>query len=295
MKLKISRRKRLILWVTLIILAGPCLIGCILPPVFALIVIFPDNTDLGDPPDGFNQVTLTTADGVPLGAWYAPPTNSAAIILIHGAGGGRQSLRGYAEMLHENGFGVLALSARGYDDSDGQINRLGWQGTLDVGAAVAYLENQPDVTTIGGLGLSMGGNMLLGAAADYPQIHAIASDGASSRTVQEYKVRPAHRKFWRYWSIQVIDWSVQVLTDDEPPPPLLDAMIEADTTRFLFIAAGDSAEETEFNQAFATAVGERGSMWVVEGVGHLGGFAYRAEDYETRVIEFFEENLLNTD
>lgn len=296
MRLRIPRRKRLVILIAMIILAVPCLLICILPPVFALIVTYPDDTNPGDPPEGFTTISMTTPDDVKLAAWYAPPTNGAVIILIHGSGSGRQSMRGYAEMLHNNGFGVLAMNTRGFGDSDGQINRLGWKGTLDVGAALAYLENQPDVKAIGGLGLSMGGNILLGAASEYPQLGAIVADGASSRAVEEYKVHPAHRKIWRYLSIQVIDWSVQLLTDDEPPtPPLLDAMVEAESTYFLFIAAEGSQEEIDFNEEFVAAVGERASLWIVEDVGHTGGFINHPADYEARVVAFFEENLVGSE
>jgi dienelactone hydrolase len=52
--------------------------------------------------------------------------------------------------------------------SEGEPDSWGWGGTKDVKAAVAYLERRPDVEPgrIGGLGLSVGGEMMLEAAAD---------------------------------------------------------------------------------------------------------------------------------
>ena len=64
-------------------------------------------------PEDFTELTLTTADGVPLAAWVAPTQNGAAVILIHGSGGSREDIRDHAITLAQNGFGVLAFDARG--------------------------------------------------------------------------------------------------------------------------------------------------------------------------------------
>ncbi len=293
MKLKLPKRRRLLRGCGILVVIAPLLLYIVLPAAFGIAAIWPENADAGDPPAGFTDITLTTSDNVQLAAWYIPPTNGAVIILVHGAGHGRQSVRGHAEMLAGQGFGVLAINARGFGDSEGSINRFGWQGTLDVGAAVAYLENQPDVEAIGGLGISMGGEILLGASSAYPQIEAIISDGATSRSVEEYQALPKNESIWRNFTNRVLTLSVRLLSGDAPPKPLLDSMMEADTTRFLYIAAGDVDTEIEFNERFLDQVGaERAALWVVPDVGHTGGFGKYREEYEARVIEFFETNLV---
>src|SRR5262249_41896387 len=42
------------------------------------------------------DVTMRTPDGVRLAAWYVPPRNEAAIVLVHGAGGDRDGLKLHA-------------------------------------------------------------------------------------------------------------------------------------------------------------------------------------------------------
>jgi pimeloyl-ACP methyl ester carboxylesterase len=128
-------------------------------------------------------IALTTDDQVMLAGWYKPPINGAAIILIHGAGGSREGMRPYAEMLAHHGYGVLALDLRGHGASTGLTNRFGWQGTHDVGAAVAFLQARDEVKMIGGLGSSLGSEVLLGAASEYPAMQAIAADGATTRSL----------------------------------------------------------------------------------------------------------------
>jgi len=85
----------------------------------------PYKESVGAPTAGFTEIELAAEDGVTLKAWYAPATNGAAIILLHGAGGSREGVRDHATMLAENGYGVLALDMRGHGESGGTTNRFG--------------------------------------------------------------------------------------------------------------------------------------------------------------------------
>jgi hypothetical protein len=263
------------------------------PLVMAFSAVAPDDGSDGEPPDDFAPITVTTADGLNLGAWYAEPTNGAAIILVHSAGGGRDSTRAYAQMLHGQGFGVLALSMSGFGDSEGRINRLGWRGTRDVGAAVAYLQGRENVRAIGALGLSMGREILLGAASSYPPLRAIAVDGATFRAVNEYIALPMNQPLYRNFTHHVFSFMVGLLTgDSQPQPTLLESIQAADATSFLFMAAGENDAEIAFNTFYRDSVPERSSLWIIPGVGHVGGFGRYPADYEQRVVEFFEAQLL---
>jgi pimeloyl-ACP methyl ester carboxylesterase len=292
MKLKLPSRKRTLRWIGFTVLFLILAVYILLPISFGIVVVFPYKESVGDPPEGFEEVSLKTDDGVTLAGWFRPSTNGAVIILIHGAGGSRESVRGQAEMLTQHGYGVLALDLRGHGESKGTTNRLGWQGTHDVGAAVAFLTARDDVTTIGGLGSSLGAEVLLGAASAYPDVKAIVADGATHRTLDELKALPSERPLVRNFVSRVMYATVQVLSGDKPPKPLLESMVEAETTRFLLIAGGSNQQEVKYNELFAETVGERAELWVAPGAAHTGAFKkYRAE-YEERVVAFFDAVLL---
>ncbi len=263
-----------------------------LPTVMALAAIRPDSQEAGEAPPGFVTVRITTGDGLSLVAWYLQPTNGAALILMHGAGGGRGSVRDYAAMLQEHGYGVLAVSARGFDDSEGEINRLGWTGSLDIGAAVAYLQAQEEVRVIGGLGLSMGGEILMGAASAYPQIRAIIADGATHRAAADYIDLPMNVPLYRNFTQSVFTFMVSAFSGDQPPTPTLLQSIQAsDTTQFMFIAAGSNDDEIAFNTLFNEQTSEHSTLWVIPKVDHTGGFAAEPDTYEQRVIRFLKRTL----
>lgn len=286
-------RRRLFKWIGIILAALIFIMYIGFPLGGGIAVMLPRGGDDGLPPDGFTDLTLTTDDGISLAAWYAPPQNGAAIILIHGAGKGRDSVRDYATMLHENGFGVLALNLRGYGESGGRINRVGWNGTRDAGAAVDYLLSRDDVDSIGGLGISLGGEVLLGAASAYPALQAIAADGATFRSIDEYTALPANESLLRNFTIRLWTFFVGLFTGDERPLPLLESIQNSGDTVFLFIAAGQDEQEVAFNEVFDQTVGERGDLWIIADADHTGGFARHPEAYEQQVADFFRAALLD--
>ena len=169
MKSKPARRRRVLRWMAFSPRGRLVVLYLLLPVGVGVSVVLPFKETVGLPPAGFESISLTTDDEVTLAGWYKPPLNDAVIILIHGAGGSREGLRPYAEMLARHGYGVLALDLRGHGASAGHTNRFGWQGTRDVGAAVDFLKTRGEVKAIGGLGSSLGGEVLLGAASAYPE------------------------------------------------------------------------------------------------------------------------------
>ena len=92
-----------------------------------------------------------------------------------------------ARMLARHGYGVLLFDRRGEGESEGDPNIFGWQGERDIHAAVAFLQRRPDVDPdrIGGIGLSVGGEMMIAAAAQSDGLKAIVPEGASSRSMRD--------------------------------------------------------------------------------------------------------------
>lgn len=85
--------------------------------------------------------------------------------------------------------------------------------------------------------------------------------------------------------------AVQLLSRETPPLPLLDSMRLSPATRSLFIAAGSNAMETAFNRLFAGTLGSRASLWVAPQVEHTRASSRYPQEYERRVIDFFDATL----
>ena len=164
-------------------------------------------------------LTLRTADGLHLHGRYVTSRNGAAVIVFPGTGGRAAQARA----LVRQGYGVLMLDMRGYADSDGDPNMFGWSGTKDVDAGVAFLARRADVRDgrIGGLGFSVGGEVMMEAAAGNPGLRAVVADGAGERSVRESRLRG--RAGWLSLPSYLMQTAaVAVLSGDRPPPSLVD-------------------------------------------------------------------------
>ena len=284
--------RRLLTLLVVVLIAAFVVMFIVIPIGFGIAATAAPRQAVGVPPDGFESLSLTTAGGDRLAAWYLAPRNGAVIVLLHGASTSREAMRPYAAMLARHDFGVLALDLRGHGESEGNTNLFGWEGNEDVAAAMAFLGTQADVVTVGGLGLSLGGEVLLGAASENPQMRVIVSEGATHRTLEEFHAVPSHNNPVSSLQPMVTYTTVYVLTGETPTTSILHSIEATRTTAFLLIAAANTPDEAEFNTIFAAAAPGRADLWVIPDVGHVGGFDHDPAEYERRVVDFFSAALL---
>jgi hypothetical protein len=242
---------------------------------------------LGTP---YEEVTFTTSDGLELTGWYIPSKNGAAVIAFPGRNGPQP----HARMLARHGYGVLLFDRRGEGKSEGDPNTLGWAGDRDLEAALAFLRGRPDVDPdrIGGLGLSVGGEMLLQTAAESHALRAVVSEGAGTRSIREH-VHVSGVARWvllPQWS--VITAATAVFSNHAPPPDLKELVgrISPRPVFLIYTPHGQGAET--LNPTFYAAAGEPKTVWEIPEASHTGGLTARPKEYERRVIAFFNRSLL---
>jgi uncharacterized protein len=236
----------------------------------------------------YEDVSFTTGDGLRLVGWYVPSRNGAAVISFPGRKGPQKPAR----LLARHGYGVLLFDRRGEGESEGDPNLLGWQGTRDIEAAVAYLESRPDVDAerIGGLGLSVGGEMMLHEAAETDGLKAVVSEGAGVRSVREAVHVDGADKAIFSWLFGVSTIGTTVFTSNLPPRSLTDLSDEI-TEPVLFIhATPGGGGETLTKEYYEAAKGPK-EYWPAPG-GHTGAMDAAPQEYERRVVGFFDRHLL---
>lgn len=285
-------KKRVI--IALCVLLGLAVILYFLLPFgFGIVTSFRQTVEDNAAPDGFTSVELTASDGAMLSSWYVSPQNGAVIILVHGSNCTLESVRGQAQMLTDHGYGVLALGLRGHGASGGSGNALGWECGKDIEAAMDYLNEQSDVDSVGALGLSLGGEVLLSACGDLPQIKAVVSEGATHHTLADYLSLTSNQSLFRSWTTRVMYFSAQLFTGQlQPDTTIVQSIENTKSTQFLFIAAENETDEIDYNTIFAEAVDGRSELWIVPDSEHTQGFALYPDEYTLRVIDFFDQALL---
>ena len=199
-------------------------------------------------------------------------------------------------MLARHGYGVLLVDARGYDGSQGDPNVFGWAGSKDIDAAVAWLQRRPDVRDdrIGGIGFSVGGEMMIQAAAGNQELRAVVSEGAGVRSVREHLLR-GQRGWFSLPEVAVQTAAITVMTGTAPPPSLADLVDRIGPRPLFLIYAGRGGGGEELNRDYYEAASEPKTLWKIQEAGHVGGLQARPRDYERRVIGFFDEALLATE
>jgi uncharacterized protein len=235
----------------------------------------------------YEDVSFTTGDGLRLQGWYVPSKNGAVVISFPGRKGPQKPAR----MLSRHGYGVLLFDRRGEGESEGDPNLLGWQGTRDIEAAVAYLKTRPEVDAerIGGLGLSVGGEMMLQEAAETDGLKAVVSEGAGVRSVREAVQVNGAEKLIFSWLFGVTTIGTTVFTSNLPPRSLTDLSGEITEPTLFIHATPGGGGETLTEEYYEAAKGPK-EYWAAPG-GHTGAIDAAPEEYERRVVGFFDRTI----
>jgi uncharacterized protein len=237
------------------------------------------------------DISFTTSDGLRLRGWYVPSKNGAAVISFPG----RKGTQKPARMLARHGYGVLLFDRRGEGASEGDPNGWGWNGYRDVDAAVRFLRNRPDVepNRIGGIGLSVGGEMMLEAASKSRGLKAVVSEGAGERSFHELLDMTGGDKWLALTSYAPLSAGIALFSNDAPPASLKDLVGRIAPTPVFFVYGEHGQDgERNLNPTYYKAAGQPKAIWEVPGSGHVGGIDAQPKQYERRVVGFFDRTLL---
>ena len=162
-------------------------------------------------------------------------------------------------------------------------------------AAVAYLQRRPDVERgrIGGLGLSVGGELMIEAAASTPGLKAVASEGAGIRSIREMLDMPGTRRSGRWRRSRRSRPPRSPSFYNQTPPPNLTGLVAKVAPRpLLLMYSGTRPGRRDRAQPGLPPRGRRvATLWEIPGAGHVGGIRAQPAEYERRVVGFFDAAL----
>jgi uncharacterized protein len=248
--------------------------------------------DVPDPDLGgadHEDVKFETSDGLELEGWYIPSTNRAAVIAFPG----RSGTRDYARVLAPHGYGVLLFDRRGEGASEGDPNSLGWGGDKDIEAAIEFLRDRPDVDPerIGGIGRSVGGELLIEEAAESDALKAVASEGAGIRSHREAFELSGSEKWLQGTALVATTVGTAIFSNTNPPPNLKELVGRIAPRPVFLIYADQGQGGEELNPDYYEAAGEPKQLWKTDS-DHVGGYEVHPRAFERRVVRFFDEALL---
>ena len=75
------------------------------------------------------------------------------------------------------------------------------------------------------------------------------------------------------------------------PPANLKSLTPKIEAPVLLIAAPNSPQGEKLNRVYARAGGDNVALWEIPEAGHMGGYDARPQEYERRVVGFFDGAL----
>jgi uncharacterized protein len=232
------------------------------------------------------EVTVPTADGRALSAWYVPSRNGAALLVDHGSGGSRERVVAHIRMLARHGYGVLALDLPGNGESEGHSNGLGDNAQPALDAGLDYLSSRPDVDPhrIGGFGLSLGAEVLIQAAASDPRLRTVVADGGA-RPQDAQSANDLEPLEGLLGDLQI---AVVRGISGMPSSPSLNPLIGRIAPRPVLLVASGAPQEIPTNRVYANHGGPTTELYELPDAGHTGGLRKHPAEYERRTIGFLD-------
>lgn len=238
-------------------------------------------------------------DSIRIAAWYiAREEDSSAIVMVHGMNSSRFTEYDgrwieVADALWQAGFSVLMIDLRGHGLSAHGRLTFGLRERRDVAGAVDWLLSRDYAAgAIGLLGVSMGGAAVIGAAAQTPEVGAVAADAAYA------DVKPLIEREWEQESgLPLIFWPssrfmTRILLGYDPASsrPIDDVAHVAPRPLLLIHGRDDRLVPPKNAYRLQSAHGTA-RVWIIKGARHSKNFLLRSDAYKTRVASFFEEML----
>jgi len=239
----------------------------------------------------YETVEFQSRDGLSLFGWYLPGNSKGTIILVHGHGGKGIAMVYHASALVSRGYSVLMYDQRAHGSSEGDICTAGWREVEDLLGAVDYLKTRDDVDPrrIGVLGLSMGGQVALLAAAREDDLGAVIAEEPSAVGIDDHGGRPQSLRRWINYPFNWLFYQVlSFMNGTRPPAGILATSADISPRPILFITGGGT-KGRYFGRLFYDAAAEPKDLWEVPEARHAEAYFRDPKTYQRRIVEFFDQ------
>lgn len=281
----------------------------ILCPLIIIIVLFTivwiiggsllaaHNFSVGKPPLDLNAVNVEfkSESGATVRGWFIQGREKAgAVILMHGVRSSRLDLIGRARFLSRAGYTVLLFDFQAHGESKGEHITLGYLESRDACAAVNFLKEAAPNEKIGVIGISMGGAAALLAhppleanALVLEEVYTTVEDATANRLAERFGG-------WAKFLSPCLTYQIRPrlgFSAGELCP--IKKVKDNKSPKLFIVGAQDKYTTLEESKAlFDAARGEK-EFWSIDGAGHIDLHAFAKEEYEQRVLSFFEKHLRN--
>lgn len=242
----------------------------------------------------YRDVSFESTDGVPLAAWWIPPSgegSSHAVVLIHGWEGDKSDMHVMetAPIYARAGYGVLLLDLRGSGSSGEARRTLSYRETRDVHGALSWLGQEgfdPEGVVLHGW--SMGGATVVRSAPGTGVAAVIEEAGYADLPLILRRLLPEASGLPRFFNPGIFLAAKHLLAlDPWSVRPSEDAALlrEEGVPLFVIHSTDDEVVPLEHANLFMRAYPDA-TFWKVEGLGHVEAYTHR--DYQEKLLNFLQ-------
>ncbi len=239
----------------------------------------------------YEDITLTTSDNIKLKAWFIPNNKTKnAIIICHGYPFDKGNVLGFAPFLHKN-YNLLFFDFRAMGQSEGSYTTVGYKEAEDLKAAIKYLKDK-NIKNIGALGFSLGAATILMTKS--PDIKAIVAD--SSYANLDLMINSLYRQFFflKYPFTFITKLLARLILKIDPSDVSPEKAIKDIETPILLIHGEKDSQIKVENSHLLKKANPKAELWIIENADHGEGHFIKEEEYETKVLDFFNKHLNKT-
>jgi fermentation-respiration switch protein FrsA (DUF1100 family) len=242
----------------------------------------------------YEEVGLTSTDGVRLKAWWVPAGGSPrAAVLVHGWGGDKsdEHVLKTAPVYHREGYNVLIIDLRAQGESAGGRRTLGYREVRDVRGALLWLGRRGYKARDTVLhGWSMGGTSVVRAAPGAGVAAVVEEAGYGDLPLLLEAAIPRIAGIPRFFVPGVL-LAGRLWPDFDPwavrPEREASELWKEGVPLFVIHSIRDGIIPVEHAKMFAAAHPEA-KIWILQDQEHVEAFAH--PDYEERLRSFLKES-----
>ncbi|HEU0178441.1 MAG TPA: alpha/beta hydrolase [Blastocatellia bacterium] len=240
-----------------------------------------------------NSVEFESGSGSKLRGWLIPGRKGAgAVVLMHGYRGDRREMLARASFLSEAGYGVLLFDFQAHGESPGKQITIGYLESRDAQAAVEFMKKICPGEKLGVIGLSMGG------AAAVLASPALEVDAMALEMVYPDIERATANRMERYFGVWARGFAPLLLMQlplragiEKAALRPVDRVGAIKAPKLFIAGAKDQHTKLDESRELFAAACEPKEFWVVEEAAHVDVHQMAREEYERRILDFFEKRL----
>ena len=245
----------------------------------------------------YEEITLNTAEGIPLRCWLigAGARARGTVLYLHGVSEAKIAGIPMSRALNAKGFNVFLYDSRRHGESGGTFCTYGFYEKYDASMVINYMVSRTDLTlgNIGVFGNSMGAAVAIQLASIDPRVKAVVAESgfATLRSVFDDYQKRMVKLPWHYLRNLVIRRSEKLAHFKARMVSPLDAAQSIHVPILFVHGTADDRIKSHYSEMVFHNANEPKELWLIPKAQHHNLAEIGGGEYMEKICGFFEKNL----